>query len=65
MQLNIMNLVKSGKMSIDEALNQARSGKMHKQKNFEIEVKYELGLKTHEKIQSEPEKIHNAIQIFI
>ncbi|XP_005162511.3 uncharacterized protein isoform X2 [Danio rerio] len=39
MQLNIMNLVKSGKMSIDEALNQARSGKMHKQKNFEIEEK--------------------------
>ncbi|XP_051517827.1 uncharacterized protein LOC127419985 [Myxocyprinus asiaticus] len=38
MQLNLMNMVKSGQMSVDEALIQARSGKLKElQKNFVLE----------------------------
>ncbi|KAK7132681.1 hypothetical protein R3I93_019041 [Phoxinus phoxinus] len=37
MQLNLMGLVKSGKMSIDEAVNQARSGSVQKQRNLDLE----------------------------
>ncbi|KAL1250413.1 hypothetical protein QQF64_021418, partial [Cirrhinus molitorella] len=39
MQLNVMNWVKSGKMSIDEALIRANNGMLHKQTNFELEEK--------------------------
>uniref|UniRef100_A0A8C1SH00 FH2 domain-containing protein n=1 Tax=Cyprinus carpio TaxID=7962 RepID=A0A8C1SH00_CYPCA len=39
MQLNVMNWVKSGKMSIDEALIRANNGTLHKQRNFEPEKK--------------------------
>ncbi|XP_077074982.1 uncharacterized protein LOC143725957 [Siphateles boraxobius] len=37
MQLNLMDMVKSGKMSIDEAVNQARSGSVQKQHNLDLE----------------------------
>jgi len=40
MQLNLMDMVKSGKMSIDEAVNQARSGSEQKQRNLDLEVIY-------------------------
>ncbi|XP_050952739.1 uncharacterized protein LOC127154901 [Labeo rohita] len=39
MQLNVMNWVKSGKMSIDEALIRANNGVLNKQRNFELEEK--------------------------
>ncbi|XP_016310071.1 formin-J-like [Sinocyclocheilus anshuiensis] len=39
MQLNVMNWVKSGKMSIDEVLIRANNGTLHKQRNFELEEK--------------------------
>ncbi|XP_016134729.1 formin-like protein 3 [Sinocyclocheilus grahami] len=39
MQRNVMNWVKSGKMSIDEALIRANNGMLHKQRNFEPEEK--------------------------
>lgn len=45
MQLNVMNWVKSGKMSIDEALIRANNGVLNKQRNFELEVQYEICLK--------------------
>ncbi|TRY94583.1 hypothetical protein DNTS_002185 [Danionella cerebrum] len=42
MQLNLMNSVKSGKMSIDEALEQAKSVKLQKQSRFyPIPIHYE------------------------
>ncbi|XP_051736260.1 formin-H [Ctenopharyngodon idella] len=37
MQLNLMDMVKSGKLSIDEAVNQARSGTIQKQRNLDLE----------------------------
>ncbi|XP_059384383.1 uncharacterized protein LOC132118513 isoform X2 [Carassius carassius] len=39
MQLNVMNWVKSGQMSIDEALMRANNGTLHKQRNSEPEEK--------------------------
>ncbi|XP_026055473.1 formin-like protein 13 [Carassius auratus] len=39
MQLNVMNWVKSGQMSIDEALMRANNGMLHKQRNPEPEEK--------------------------
>ncbi|XP_026092321.1 formin-H-like [Carassius auratus] len=39
MQLNVMNWVKSGQMSIDEALMRANNDMLHKQRNFEPEEK--------------------------
>lgn len=44
MQLNVMNLVKSGKMSIDEVLIQVNNGTL-KQRDFELEVQYGICLK--------------------
>lgn len=45
MQLNLMDMVKSGKLSIDEAVNQARSGTIQKQRNLDLEVQYGIYLK--------------------
>lgn len=45
MQLNLMDMVKSGKLSIDEAVNQARSGTIQKQRNLDLEVQYGICLK--------------------
>ncbi len=44
MQLNVMNLVKSGKMSVDEVLIQVNNGTL-KQRNYELEVQYGICLK--------------------
>lgn len=63
MQLNLMDMVKSGKLSIDEAVNQARSGTIQMQRNLDLEVQYGICLKLTLMLNEDLQwKNHSAIE---